>query len=613
MSRNNKIPKPLTPMLKLISLLFCLLFFVINVQAMENYDGVAPPCQADFSISGSTLSDDTVCIGTPLNFTDLSTADNGIGAWTWMLGGSVVSQNQLLPAFSFPEEGVYTIALTIEDSQFGCSDNASITLVVLGNPSAGAASTPVSCSGLCDGEAEVSFDSQNTAAYTATWDNLEVGQATDLCTGNHVALITDVRGCTDPSFNVQTVVDTPEPLTVDIQNGAFISMCPGDNPVVLDAEAGGGTPGGPVPYQFSWTPTGGLSSSSEEDPTFTPSESSLGQSFQVTVTDGNDCEATDIIVIAATPSTLSGVVTIGGSPCTECDVIFLTYEPLPGVWEEYAIASTNSLGEYDFGTVDPLVDFKLMADPSNTTYPTAMQTYYAGEDLYTHTWTEALLLNSDCGNPTEKDIDIMLPETLDGFCTFRGALYYSASGKTQTEEDPIPLIDVVVEKTPPGNAQGKATTDAEGKFKFDFLPSSDTLYTLYVNIPGVPMSDTYEIIVNPGDTLYKNLDFCLNIDSTLIETCVVLGIDEEPEASSETPIRVYPNPTSGQFFIRTGKLEGSDIQLEIFDSAGRTVLYRLYPNAPSDLVLKALADGYYVIRLVQNEMAITERLIVTGP
>ena len=36
-------------------------------------------------------------------------------------------------------------------------------------------------------------------------------------------------------------------------------------------------------------------------------------------------------------------------------------------------------------------------------------------------------------------------------------------------EDPIPGVDVVVEKIPPGNAVGRTTTDRRGMIRFDHL------------------------------------------------------------------------------------------------------------------------------------------------
>lgn len=39
----------------------------------------------------------------------------------------------------------------------------------------------------------------------------------------------------------------------------------------------------------------------------------------------------------------------------------------------------------------------------------------------------------------------------------------------QSSEDPIPLIDVVVEKTPPGNVVGRMRTDRNGYLRFKFL------------------------------------------------------------------------------------------------------------------------------------------------
>jgi NADH:ubiquinone oxidoreductase subunit B-like Fe-S oxidoreductase len=62
-----------------------------------------------------------------------------------------------------------------------------------------------------------------------------------------------------------------------------------------------------------------------------------------------------------------------------------------------------------------------------------------------------------------KDIAIIEPITLDGSCTITGGVYGNIPGKVQ-ESDPIPGVDVVVEKVPPGNALTSDTTDSAGQY-----------------------------------------------------------------------------------------------------------------------------------------------------
>lgn len=580
-----------------------LLIFITQVLAQS-----APPCEAIIESSIPIAAMDTICIGQNIDLTDQSTTPTGVGNIEWWLNGNFFSSAtgiSLTPS----TEGIYMFEMIIEDSQGACDpDTAEYTVVVLGNPNAGVSTTHVSCNGLCDGEATVTYDSQNALAYSAIWGTSEVGTATDLCAGAYVAIITDSRGCTQNNYSVQTLVDEPDPLVAQIVNGQFLDFCPGDNPITLDLIVIGGTQGSPEPYTYQWSQTGGLSAIDIEDPTYTPTFGSLDQNYDVTVTDDNGCEAFASIHIATSVSTVDGTVTVGGSHCSDCEVIFMKYDPSPGVWERSEVVVTNAAGQYDFPSVTSFTDFVLMVDPGDDTYPNAVQAYYAGTNLSSHVWDNAIELNSGCAITLSKDVAIPAPTVFGGECTFRGTLYYDPTGKTQTDEDPIPLIDVVVEKTPPGNSQGKVTTDINGMFEFEFMPVSDTMYTLYVNLPGVPMSSTYEIVVDPGDTLYKNLDFCLNIDSTEISTCIVSGIEEGDEPITNTEVLVYPNPANGQFFIKTGSFEGMDVVFQIFDSAGRFIVNREFEVAPSQLEIEALSAGYYLVRMQSEDKIVATRL-----
>jgi len=114
--------------------------------------------QADFSFSPSTA-----CAGSPISFTDNSSA--GTNGWSWNFGdgSSGSSQN---PSHSFNSVGTYTVTLTATNSVNGCSDTYSEDIVVLPLPTPSFTFTPNSgCAPL-----DVDFTNTSPGAGTFTWN-----------------------------------------------------------------------------------------------------------------------------------------------------------------------------------------------------------------------------------------------------------------------------------------------------------------------------------------------------------------------------------------------------------------------------------------------------------
>ncbi|MBY0426857.1 MAG: PKD domain-containing protein, partial [Cytophagales bacterium] len=64
---------------------------------------------ADFRISTST------CVGTPLDFRDLSTSSASINSWRWDFGNGITSSSSA-PTVTYPTEGFYDVSLTVGDN-----------------------------------------------------------------------------------------------------------------------------------------------------------------------------------------------------------------------------------------------------------------------------------------------------------------------------------------------------------------------------------------------------------------------------------------------------------------------------------------------------------------
>lgn len=545
-------------------------------------------CTSAFSIGPN----DTICINENLTLTDLSFGGTSIDGWQWSANGSQLPGTPV-SSFSAPNEGVYVIELIAFDNLGTQCDPAIQSVVVLGNPAVELTATEISCTGACDGGMQVTYFSDNEAAYTSTWVSIG-GSAplTDLCPGLYTAVITDDFGCTGPVYSIQDQLFEPALLEANMLTGNTVQSCPDGQAIALDLDIQGGTPEVTGDYSVSWSPNTGLSASNIEDPVLSPLATNMNQTFTASITDSRGCEATTQVTLMPLPSQVGGEITIGGQPCTACEV-YLLKTGVAG-WDTIDHVATDVVtGQYYFQVVPGITQFRLMADPDNLIYPTALQTFYGAPDP-TYLWQDAFLLNTGCATVTDKDVEVIVPPTQEGQCTLSGTLWsYDGSGKLQAEFDPIPLIDVVVEKTPPGTPQGKSTTDENGEFEFQFMEADAALYTLYVNLPGIPMMETYSITIDPNDLLYAQLDLCVDIDANGIYRCGSLNVEEETEADQK--ISIYPNPNNGDFTLRTGRFEGSNMTVHLFDVSGRSVHEMRLENAPSQIEMKSISAGYYLV------------------
>jgi hypothetical protein len=88
------------------------------------------------------------------------------------------------------------------------------------------------------------------------------------------------------------------------------------------------------------------------------------------------------------------------------------------------------------------------------------------------------------------------------------------------------------------------------------------------------------------------------------------------EASEETKLRVYPNPTVEQFAIEFEMLERANINVSIFDMEGRLVKLLLEDNMKPGLKTlrfnrNALSSGTYTISVTSNNQTLAhENLII---
>ena len=145
---------------------------------------------------------------------------------------------------------------------------------------------PTSCNGGADGEIMITNYSGGTPPLTYLWSDGQTGSiASNLSAGNYTVISTDANGCID---NNSFTVTQPSQLSVLTLPSSIVSCNGGSNGSVY-ANATGGT----IPYSYLWSSTNIISTS----PNLPQINYLLSGNYLVTVSDGNGCIATSSITL----------------------------------------------------------------------------------------------------------------------------------------------------------------------------------------------------------------------------------------------------------------------------------------------------------------------------
>lgn len=145
--------------------------------------------------------------------------------------------------------------------------------------------TPAYCGGNCIGTATANATGGN-GGYIYQWNDPQqqvTPMAGGLCEGSYSVIVTDQRGC---SITAQGVIAYSDSIPA-IDATADTNFIYQGQSTTLHAIPSTG-------YSISWNPPGTLSSSTSPDPVASPSATTT---YQVTITDANQCTNTDTVTI----------------------------------------------------------------------------------------------------------------------------------------------------------------------------------------------------------------------------------------------------------------------------------------------------------------------------
>jgi hypothetical protein len=312
---------------------------------------------------------------------------------------------------------------------------------------------------------------------------------------------------------------------------------------------------------------------------------------------------------------LSGTITIGGSPVSNGALTLYSMNGDPAGWNAVHQAAITA-GNYTVNNIYSLPfnwAMEVKADP--VAYPEAITTFYSNAGPI-HKWNAAGFNVADsynCFNPNIRNLDILQDGLLNGTSTMSGFIFWQ-DGKVAVE-DPIPLIDVISERVPPGSSFSQVTTDVNGFYSFDFVPESTTSqYEVFVNVPGIPMFDTYTIDVTEPGMTFPNLNFVVDTIDNFIYPLLVTNVpDQTMEDEQSLTLTFTPNPADHGTVIGLPKQIEGMVSYRVYAMQGQLVMEGTANTAGQFILLRTsdLPNSIYVVEVVGNDgIVLHNRLVV---
>lgn len=333
--------------------------YLWNTGSTANFLSITPAATTSYTVTGTSLGCTSTAISIVTVDSLLTLAIAGLAAtcngtcdgqtivipsggtspysYLWSSGCSGAACNSLCAAS-------YTVTVT---DALGCvaDTNTIVTEPTLLTASINS-STPTNCNGVCDGTATAAVAGGTIGGgYSYLWNTIPIQTTTTaigLCAGSYIFTATDANGCV-----ATTTVTITEPTMVVIAPIASVVICPGGS-ITLTAITTGGNGG---PYNYTWSPATGLSSTTIANPVASPSATTV---YSVAATDNNGCPAATVYVTVTINSPLTVIVAGIDSIC-------------PGTFTTIsANASLGSGGPYTY-TWSPTVPASGSVSPAVTT------------------------------------------------------------------------------------------------------------------------------------------------------------------------------------------------------------------------------------------------------
>ncbi|MDD2304432.1 MAG: MBG domain-containing protein, partial [Prolixibacteraceae bacterium] len=227
-------------------------------------------------------------------------------------------------------------------------------------------------------------------------------------------------------------------------------------------------------------------------------------------------------------------------------------------------------------------------------HPDLLNTYYNGSNsVYT---AQRIELKSN----SEIQLLMLNKEVFTGNGSISGLVIRktgpAASGSTQTGVS-APDVDIVLKRD--GKVVANTSTDLEGKYSFISLPVGK--YIVEAEVLG------YKLEVVQNVTVQTDIPDIKNVNFTLWATGSIITEIEDIQLISDA--KMFPNPTSGQLNIVSGK--NGFTTITVFNAEGREVFRDNYLSGESiSINLSSQVSGFYFVKLESEGESVIRKIVL---
>ncbi len=193
------------------------------------------------------------------------------------------------------------------------------------------------------------------------------------------------------------------------------------------------------------------------------------------------------------------------------------------------------------------------------------------------------------------------PFVFDGEGLIAGRVKIGGGTAKTFGTDPIPGLDVVLDRIPPSKTVAHTTTDENGYYSFGNLPDGN--YVVTIEYEGLEADTMYDIDVVAGDSIFEDKDYCIDTTAQISDCAAPTSIND---FNWDHELNLYPNPFNNQLNISSD----SDIdRIRIVDVRG-LVVYNEKLNGNSIIVnTNHLVPALYFVEFTAGDSRIVKRVI----
>jgi hypothetical protein len=474
----------------------------------------------------------------------------------------------------------------------------------------------------CGGNPVFVVPNSNISLNMPTWNSPSMGGPITTYSTAVAPTVSEYVQVRDTVWGGCPLIDSVQILAgpdLVLNNSAFVYGCEGTG-VVLDLQSTGGT----APFTITWNSQ--LQTDTTNVDTLLYIMPPGTGNVYVYATDAIGCYTSTTFSTSATPSTdLHGHVSTpppGSLNVDNGNVYVFKHQPGSAGLDTMGYTPLDANGDYLF---TPLTagDYLIKVIPDTTDFPTGVPTYYGNA----FQWDSSIVYTHGCAQTDTADIELVVLLGGTGTASVSGYILEGDSfGAARFGSGTHPLlpcvpggplkgIDVKLGKNPGGGIQARVNSDSTGFYEFTHVP--DGMYTIYVDIPNLPMDSTRQITIAAGDSSIQNNYFA---DSASIyinpDTVVPVGIYASAK-KYENGFSIYPNPARGDLYVNYTLKQSDYVSFEIRNAMGqliRTEPSRKHPEGKNIFVFNTdqlnLQSGVYFISILTGNKKYTQRLVV---